>query len=327
MAGVSTYSPVGTDVLRQDARQALRVLVVRMAGQVGFGGAREQALTRMEALVEDFIATLLQSCGRFAEVANRVHPTLYDMIHTFELLGLSLPELHAYAKQTRDASSSRVQIPTSTSPSGQRRWEHPTANFLSSDDNADQVSTWKTLMHDIVPDHLPPEPPRHCWMFTPVYATEVLSDMPALQLVNRKLDNARLVESSLRKLIKNTDTAAPVKPWIPLEPASALPDLAEDEGDMSVVSIDGLPQAEPMATDMRPPEAPDAAPTEAPLPAAKDDDVHRRRGVLPRAVNYKLSWYSSHASTDNKLPTANLYTARLRGNMDESTRRARRYVV
>jgi len=326
MAGVSTYSPVGTDVLRKDARQALRALIVQVTGQVGFHSARELALVRMEDLVEDFIATLLQSCGRFAEVANRTQPTLYDMVHTFELLGLSLPELHAYAKQARNPASTRAQIPTARPPSGQRDWEHPTALFLPSYDEPEQVSTWKTLMHDIVPDHLPPEPPRHCWMFTPVYATEVLSDMPALQLVNRKLDNARLVESSLRKLIKNTDTAAPVKPWIPLEPAASLPDLAEDEGDMSILSVDALPPAEPMATDAPPTEAPEAGLSAAP-PAATDDGVKRRRGVLPRAVNYKVSWYASHASTDNKLPTANLYTARLRGNMDESTRRARRYVV
>ncbi|WFD19087.1 hypothetical protein MCAP1_001307 [Malassezia caprae] len=326
MAGVSTYSPVGTVVLRKDACQGMRALIVRIADQVGFDSARELALLRMEDLVEDFIATLLQSCGRFAEVSNRVHPTLYDMIHTFELLGLSLPELHAYANQVRGQASTRVQIPTARPPSGQRDWEHPTALFLQSDDEPDQLSTWKTLMHDIVPDHLPPEPPRHCWMFTPVYATEVLSDMPALQLVNRKLDNARLVESSLRKLIKNTDTAAPVKPWIPLEPAPPLLDLAEDEGDMSVLSVDALPPAEPMVTDVPSTEAPEAG-SSAATPAATDDDAQRRRGVLPRAVNYKVSWYASHASTDNKLPTANLYTARLRGNMDESAWRARRYVV
>jgi len=326
MAGVSTYSPVGADVLHRDARQALRALIVRIAGQAGFSGAREQALIRIEDLVEDFVTTLLQSCGRFAEVSNRVTPTLYDMIHTFELLGLSLPELHAYAKHARDSASSRVQIPTTTSPNDQHSWEHPTALFLPSDDESEQASTWKTLMHDIVPDHLPPEPPRHCWMFTPVYATEVLSEMPALQLVNRKLDNARLVESSLRKLIKNTDTAAPVKPWIPLEPAASLPDVAEDEGDMSVLSVDALPTTESMAIDTPPSEKPeDRSGTEQ--PATTNDDVPRRRGVLPRAVNYKVSWYASHASTDNKLPTANLYTARLRGNMDESARRARRYIV
>ncbi|WFD25898.1 hypothetical protein MNAN1_000866 [Malassezia nana] len=326
MAGVSTCSPVGADVLGHDAQKAVRALVVRIARRVGFDGAREQALSHMEHLVEDFMETLLQSCARLSEVANRSHPTLYDMIHTFELLGLSIPELRAYSKETRDGALLRAQIPTTSVHSEQAPWEHPTDAFLPSDDEQDtDVSTWKTLMHDIVPDHLPPQPPRHCWMFTPVYATEVLSEMPALQLVNRKLENARLVESSLRQLIKNTDTAAPVKPWIPLEPAPPLADVVEDEGDMSVISVDAPPQGEPMTTDV-PTGAPDASQSEAGASATLEE-LGRRRGVLPRAVNYKVSWYASHASTDNKLPTANLYTARLRGNMDETVRRAWRYIV
>ena len=81
MAGVSTYSPVGADVLHRDARQALRALIVRIAGQAGFSGAREQALIRIEDLVEDFVTTLLQSCGRFAEVSNRVTPTPVSYTH------------------------------------------------------------------------------------------------------------------------------------------------------------------------------------------------------------------------------------------------------
>lgn len=157
-------------------------------------------------------------------------------------------------------------------------------------------------------------------MFTPVYATEMLSDMPALQLVNRKLDNARLVESSLRKLIKHTDAAAPPKLWTPPDPTRSDDTIARPKvqpaqavGDDSIMSVD----------------EPDTTVHDMPLTTTLDNvgrsDPSRR--VLPRAVNYKAAWYTATSSTDSKLPTANLYTARLRGNMDESARRTRRYIV
>ena len=260
------------------------------------------------------------------------------MIDTFDGLGLSLTELGAFSDTIRrqENGAKRYPIQVGRPKRGHENWENPSASFLPSDDQnetdntKESSSTWATLMHDIVPDHLPPEPPRHCWMFTPVYATEVLSDMPALQLVNRKLDNARLVESSLRKLIKHTDSAAPLKPWV----SQQVPKLTEDvvlssqkacatnDADQSSMSIDEpVTVPEPESSSREPP-------TTESVPLWGNKERHDSvRHALPRAVNYKPAWYSSITSTDSKLPTSNLYTARLRGNMDESTRRPRRYVV
>lgn len=296
--------------------------------------------------------TMLQSCVRFAELSNRHDPTLHDMCHTFQLLGLTTPDLSKFAKRATGAADKRVSISPVLPSQSVQSWEAPTSSFLPSDDEdsakEEPSSTWATLMHDIVPNHLPPPPPRHCWMSTPVYATEVLSDMPVLQLVNRKLDNARLVESSLRQLIRNTDKAAPPVMWVPAPPAvsgepsadaleapvDAAPEGASApsdklvDADVSVMSVDEA--ADSGVETLSAPRTTDenaVAESAALDPAAVGPPTTVRRGVLPRAINYKASWYAAVASTDSKLPTANLYTARLRGTMDDTTRRPRRYVV
>ena len=159
--------------------------------------------------------TLLYNCMQYNQLINRNYPTIHDVMDTLEGLGISLEELGAFASRLRGQTEQRCRVHVAEPKRGHEAWESPSSSFLPSEDedgeSESRTTTWATLMHDVIPDHLPPEPPRHCWMFTPVYATEMLSDMPALQLVNRKLDNARLVESSLRKLIKDTDAAAPPK--------------------------------------------------------------------------------------------------------------------
>lgn len=268
--------------------------------------------------------TLLYNCMQYNQLVNRNYPTIHDVMDTLEGLGISLEELGAFASRLRGQTEQRCRVHVAEPKRGHEAWESPSSSFLPSEDEDEesesQTTTWATLMHDIIPDHLPPEPPRHCWMFTPVYATEMLSDMPALQLVNRKLDNARLVESSLRKLIKHTDAAAPPKLWTPPDPTRSDDTMARPKvqpaqavGDDSIMSVD----------------EPDTTVHDMPLTTTLDNvgrsDPSRR--VLPRAVNYKAAWYTATSSTDSKLPTANLYTARLRGNMDESARRTRRYIV
>lgn len=270
------------------------------------------------------VMTLLHNCMQYNQLLSRNYPTIHDVMDTFEGMGISLQELGAFANQLRGQNEQRSQVHVVEPRRDHETWENPSYSFLPSEDEDEkcqsQTTTWTTLMHDIIPDHFPPEPPRHCWMFTPVYATEMLSDMPALQLVNRKLDNARLVESSLRKLIKHTDAAAPPKLWTPpahthSEDTIALPKVQPimEVGDDSIMSVDEL-------------DAPvhDIPHTTPPNNVGRHDPSRR---VLPRAVNYKAAWYTATSSTDSKLPTANLYTARLRGNMDESARRTRRYIV
>ncbi|PWN47007.1 hypothetical protein IE53DRAFT_390867 [Violaceomyces palustris] len=80
-------------------------------------------------------------------------------------------------------------------------------------------AVWRRVAEGIIPSHLPGKPPRHTWLQTPSFPTNAYAvDDAALRgkssttapiaLVNRKLANARLVESSLRKLIQATDGAA-----------------------------------------------------------------------------------------------------------------------
>ncbi|WFD37038.1 hypothetical protein MCUN1_003930 [Malassezia cuniculi] len=165
------------------------------------------------------LETIATSSTQYAESANRQIPTAHDVIDSLAYVGLSIHELAQYAAE-KACHRKRVTVTVDHPVRKIPQWADPTAAFLPSDSDSDlerptrrrrmgkAAADWNALMRDIVPDHLPPQPPRHCWMFTPVYATQMLSELPALQLVNRKLENARLVESSLRKLIRDTDTAA-----------------------------------------------------------------------------------------------------------------------
>jgi len=271
-------------------------------------------------LLTAVVLTLLQSCGQFSELSNRHAPTIHDALHTFELLGMPLGEFVGYTQQIQASGARRRVINVPKKQMNHSTWENPMRGFLTLSDydgeeNGEKLSTWSTLMHDIVPNHLPSYPPRHTWMFTPVYATEVLSDLPMLQLVNRKLDNARLVETSLRKLIKQTDKAVPMELWNPTELTSTVNELAS--GDRPDVSMDA---PETRNEEAEPPEVKpvENRPTQKSMP----------KTPLPRAVNYKTAWYTTLGSADSKLPTSNLYTARLRG-MDDTvmSKRQRRYVV
>ena len=54
------------------------------------------------------------------------------------------------------------------------------------------------------------------------------------------------------------------------------------------------------------------------------------RHVLPRIVNYKMSWYASTTTQNSGLPNTNLYTAKLRGSGSGTGgegRRPRRYYI
>ncbi|WFD06550.1 hypothetical protein MVES1_001901 [Malassezia vespertilionis] len=270
-------------------------------------------MNRMTELVDDFFLTMTRSCGDFSEAGGRQEPNLFDMMQTLEYLGISLTSLEAFAQSALAKDPSRRAIKTPTTRQGKEPWVNPTEDFLPSDSEEDgevdggkssrrSNAVWNTIMQDIVPDHLPPQPPRHNWMFTPVYGTEMLSELPTLQLVDRKLENARLVETSLRKLIKDTDQAA-----------------------LQLLS-DKSPESAPQDSDAPPSEAQtvlENAVVDEPMPASSlaaaapvPPSVPSKR-VLPRPVNYKTSWYASLASADSKLPNANLYTARLRGGVEE----------
>lgn len=299
--------------------------------------------------------TLTRSASQLAAQSNRQSPTVHDVLYTYEYLGIDGPSLMSYAREAGEHSAERTRLRLPQARRETEEWADPMAEFLPSDDEdedeeKDEKSVWKKLMNDVVPDHLPPQPPRHCWMFTPVYATQMLSELPMMQLVNRKLDNARLVETSLRRLIRETDkaalpelqlkegedakieeiettqTSAPAPP-VPSEPAKSSEPAATEPAAPAGPS----PAAEPAAAPSQPEPAPDTTLTEnaaqvhAPLPPVALDT----KKPLLRAVNYKSSWYASLGANDSRLPSANLYTARLRGGADEGSvaKRPRRFVV
>lgn len=262
-----------------------------------------------------------------------------------------MPELAEYAAKRREYRP-RTRISVEHPAAKTRAWDDPTASFLPSDSDSDlerpvrrrrrgkAAADWNALMRDIVPDHLPPQPPRHCWKFTPVYATQMLSELPALQLVNRKLDNARLVESSLRKLIRDTDTAAlppedkTSKKFVDgfieeVAPDGAALPGAEEQGRPQEAQADAVQAVTPMAVDVST-EMQNAQDAQSDQSDTQEDTPPTvragERRVLPRVVNYKSSWYSTTATSGSGLPNTNLYTAKLRGGGGDG-RRPRRYYI
>ncbi|WFD31017.1 hypothetical protein MSPP1_002046 [Malassezia sp. CBS 17886] len=234
MVGVSTYEPPQeshADVTHEDAMHAIDILIATKAHQCGYAGTQKGPMRQLAHLVDKFLMALATSCSELAELANRRQPTIHDVLQTFEFLGIDLRSLEQFAAQR----PKRHSLPAPTARRGAKAaWAAPTSDFLASDSESDDASAADADR----------EPPDAVWN---VYATQQISELPMLQLVNRKLDNARLVETSL---------------------------------------------------------------------------------LLPRVVNYKTAWYTTVASNDSKLPSANLYTARLRGTDDMNmTKRPRRYRV
>ena len=324
--------------------------------------------------------TIARSTAQLATQSNRQSPTVHDVLDTFDYLGMEISPLASYVHQAAHRQMSRKPIQAAKARHGSEKWADPTAEFLPSDDEdqgqVSESSVWDRLMSDIVPDHLPSQPPRHCWMFTPVYATQMLSELPVLQLVNRKLDNARLVETSLRRLIRETDKAAlpELEPKVreeivemALDPInthsnptdggtvenkemeqsekSSQPDVPGASGpdEMKTEPLTGPNEDVPVGhKDEATPssDAPTQQPAsnlaesttdeaKEPTPSGNPTKLLDTKKPLLRAVNYKLSWYASLASNDSRLPSANLYTARLRGAVDEGgiAKRPRRYLV
>ncbi|WFD43202.1 hypothetical protein MPSI1_001857 [Malassezia psittaci] len=362
MVGVATYQPAvdaPAEMEMCDAEYAIHELIARISRSHGFKGARTGAVRRLTELVDDS-----RSAMQLAMQSNRQSPTVHDMITTLEYLDIEPESLRVYAQNSRELQSVRKPIRLPKARKSTASWADPTGSFLPSDDelqdrsNKAEKPIWNLLMDEVVPNHLPSQPPRHCWMATPVYATQTLSEMPMVQLVNRKLDNARLVETSLRRLIRETDKAA--LPSLNQEKAM----VVEHEESGASQSSNAVPREVQEIKSGSETNIPADQPSEHPsvdqptlvsdqsegLANAKDDihdplkqlESNTSRKLIEdpalllisqkpslRTVDYKLSWYSSLASNDSRLPSANLYTARLRGAADDGQlpKRPRRYIV
>ena len=258
------------------------------------------------------ITTMMLSCEQFAAQANRQQANAMDLLETLAYQGVPLHELAQYSASRRAADAQDIQALRLRSDRPVRRtWAHQAADLLPSDDESDTKETgapaklkslraprshaaWDALMGDIIPNHLPQQPPKHCWMFTPVFTNQMLAELPATQLVNRKLDNTRLVESALRKLIRDTDTAA-------------------------------LPESERNAARTETPAPADASAMDV-VKADEDTEAPNEQALRPRPVNYKASWYAASTSRTSGLPSTNLYAAKLRGDAMRA-KRPRRYIV
>ncbi|WFC99111.1 hypothetical protein MYAM1_001849 [Malassezia yamatoensis] len=363
MKGVATYQPAAdapAEMEMRDAEFAIHELIAQISRSQGFKGARTGAVRRFTELIDDS-----RSAMQLAMQSNRQSPTVHDMLTTLEYLDLEPESLRIYAQNSRELQSVRKPIRLPKACKATAPWADPTGSFLPSDDEQQDKSdkaekpVWDLLMNEVVPNHLPSQPPRHCWMATPVYTTQTLSEMPMVQLVNRKLDNARLVESSLRRLIRETDKAA--LPSLNQEEAMVLEHeelgasesnnaASEEVQETKSASDTNIPADQPSKDPSvdQPTPVPDQSegladardPPTYELPKQLESNTSRKLIDDPalllisqkpslHTVDYKLSWYSSLASNDSRLPSANLYTARLRGAADDGQlpKRPRRYIV
>ena len=113
--------------------------------------------------------TLTRSASQLAAQSNRQSPTVHDVLYTYEYLGIDGPSLMSYAREAGEHSAERTRLRLPQARRETEDWADPMADFLPSDDEdedeeMDEKSVWKKLMNDVVPDHLPPQPPRHCWI-------------------------------------------------------------------------------------------------------------------------------------------------------------------
>ncbi|KAI0824612.1 hypothetical protein BC628DRAFT_1410748 [Trametes gibbosa] len=202
-AGTSAQSQVGPHsapelpgVSPQLASHAMQRLLSSELRDAGFDSAEASAMRRLEREVAEFVQELYERAHEYANLAQRATPIAKDLLAASDDYGLeSSAMLHLTKKsrkQKKDESLTQVELlaPPSRSPSPE---------LLSSDDENAPPTVPMTLRP--LPHYVPPLPPKHTYLRTPISPTK----KAALPSLEKKLQNAALVQDSLKNLLLATE--------------------------------------------------------------------------------------------------------------------------
>ncbi|KAI0751431.1 hypothetical protein C8Q80DRAFT_1268666 [Daedaleopsis nitida] len=182
-------------VSSQLASHALQRLISHEVRDAGFESAEQGAIARLELEVASFIQQLYERAHEYANLASRARPLVSDVLSATDDYNLEASEIYRLSRKSRKRkrsghSSITLLPPTSRSPSPE---------LLSSDDEGVAPTVPMTLRP--LPHYVPPLPPKHTYLRTPI-SPQKKTALPSLE---KKLENAALVQESLKNLLTATE--------------------------------------------------------------------------------------------------------------------------
>ncbi|KAH8113400.1 hypothetical protein DFH11DRAFT_1727875 [Phellopilus nigrolimitatus] len=211
-AGAAALRPDVSFVSPGVASTAMRRFLAARVAEEGFERAEGAALARLELEAVAFIEQLFARAKAYADVASRACPSPADVLaaaeeHDIDVAGLVKERREGARRARKRQKVSSEQNPGSDTGRGlgsrlelvapTRRSASP--DLLPSDDENTAPVVPQTLRS--LPAHLPPLPPKHTYLRTPVPPPK----KQALPSLEKKLENAALVQESLRSLLLATE--------------------------------------------------------------------------------------------------------------------------
>ncbi|KAH9943121.1 uncharacterized protein BXZ73DRAFT_97176 [Epithele typhae] len=198
-SGAHTQPPTAPEipgVTAQLASHALGRLISTEMRDAGFESAELRAVRRLELEVAALVQQLYERAHEYANLANRAKPVVTDVLCASDDFNLEAVEIYRLSKKSRKRKrngSMRLLPPAKRSPSPE---------LLSSDDEGTPSTGPMTLRP--LPHYVPPLPPKHTYLRTPISPPKKAA-IPSLE---KKLQNASLVQDSLKNLLLATEDSA-----------------------------------------------------------------------------------------------------------------------
>ncbi|KAJ7937279.1 hypothetical protein B0H13DRAFT_1945159 [Mycena leptocephala] len=188
-----------TSITPEVASKAIERLIMSELRDAGFSAAQPQAMERLERDVVAFIERLYERAHQYANLSNRSAAIATDMVlacEEFKIAPESLRPIRAKIgrkKKKKSVPPTPVLIPA--------RSRSPSPAQLPSDDESVPQSVPATLRG--LPTTFPKLPPKHTYLRTPASPPK----RAAIPSLEKKLETASLVQSSLKNLMVATEDA------------------------------------------------------------------------------------------------------------------------
>ncbi|KAI0688555.1 hypothetical protein BC835DRAFT_1443093 [Cytidiella melzeri] len=192
-------APEVSDMTPGVACRALRRLISFELQGAGFEAAHPLAMQRLETEVVTFLSQIFQHAHDCSNLANRAKPIVTDLMLGCEQVGYHTNDLHRVvvaSRKRKRGKSHEIEIAAQLVPPPSRS---PSPDLLSSDDEGVPPVIPATLR--LHPHHLPPLPPKHTYLRTPVPPPK----KAALPSLEKKLKTSSLVQESLKHLLESTE--------------------------------------------------------------------------------------------------------------------------
>ncbi|KAG8967542.1 hypothetical protein FRC03_009795 [Tulasnella sp. 419] len=196
------------------ASKGLQHMISSRFMQAGFTGSDPEAIEFMYQVLCNFILEIAGLSVDYATLANRSVPNVRDVVIACEKRGMTIESLRRAAKKTKkrdkNSSGNRALVIGNPPPQSKPPVLLPSDSEEESNDEAGQSKSQKKGPSKnayqppslrSLPPHFPPFPPKHTYLRTQAPSATTTS----LSSLQQKIDNAAIIQDSLRNLIQATE--------------------------------------------------------------------------------------------------------------------------